>query len=62
MDNKVETKNKAEIMIAYVEGKDIEAKDIDYPENAWGVCAYPAWNWSKNQYRVRKVENENNRA
>ena len=55
MDNKIETKIKTEIMLAYVDGKEIEAKDRNYAENAWGSCAYPSWDWSKNEYRVKNA-------
>lgn len=43
-----------EVIKAHAEGKDIEAKSITMPrhERHWSAVPYPAWDFSKYDYRV----------
>ncbi len=45
-----EAKRKAEVMLAYAEGKTIQVIDCS---GTWGDAANPLFDWSSRQYRVK---------
>lgn len=49
------TKHQAEVMLAYAEGKTIQARSTLY-DDEWGDCAEPVWAWNTNEYRVKPDE------
>ena len=44
-------KKQAEVMLAYAEGKEIEYMNV---HASWTSCSDPVWDWSRNEYRVKK--------
>lgn len=42
------------VMVAYANGEDIEFRDVDEDlrNMNWSYIAFPAWNWSKYEYRI----------
>ena len=51
MSKQQETKMRAEVMLAFAEGKEIEKCPREAP-TVWSPDPNPSWNWAWNDYRV----------
>lgn len=51
------------VMVAYANGEDIEFRDVDEDlrNMNWSYIAFPAWNWSKYEYRIAPSKKESSR-
>lgn len=51
--DKETTKEMVEIMDAYIEGHDIQYKDVNDDEAKWQDVSEPNWMWGKFEYRIK---------
>lgn len=55
MDIREKTRQQAEVMMAFANGKDVEYRDID--GKVWrDILECPQWSWGIYEYRVKKQE------
>lgn len=47
------TKEKIEVMQAYADGEEIEARSIEY-NTEWLPDSYPSWNWKDKDFRIKE--------
>lgn len=47
------TKRKIEVMQAFLDGKDIECRQLGFRYNGWHPATIPSWNWTECEYRVK---------
>ena len=54
--NREDTRRRIEVMQAFVDGKEIQARP--YEGGIWSSVNFPEWKWHRNDYRIKPEPRE----